>query len=358
MKKVIVSAILLSSLFGGAGVSHAQGDAKPEVKKCYTPGTTGFIAPKKLDTKTIAELKKGTYQYKGIKIGTSYNDIIKRFGKPEKERIENSAYGKMIELKYGKVGLLFLSVDRYANKSTMKLTEAGYDLSKTERFTKTEADKWFGKATEVDKGKDHLVVTYGKVGVEFDVKKKPYTAKSVMMVGDADSIIIDETTMKKNTRPGKFNGKTTPTFTNSDIKAMAAGTFSLKGAKLNMTPAQVNKAIGQVYQENYVTTAKQRSLKQHIADFYEIEFNYIASDCNAPLKLQNMKFDYSFRGLTFDKVESLVGKPNKSVQDKPEVTTVDNKEVKVPTRTNTYGHLTVKGELVKGKYRVLNMEYK
>jgi len=92
--------------------------------------------------------------------------------------------------------------------------------------------------------------------------------------------------------------------------------------------------------------------------FRLLDVRYQSKDCASTPVLNQMIFDYDKCGLTFSKIESLVGKADQTVDGKVDTTYVGNKEIKVKTRTNTYGHLIAKGEYYKGEWRVTEVQYK
>lgn len=80
-----------------------------------------------------------------------------------------------------------------------------------------------------------------------------------------------------------------------------------------------------------------------------MHIRYPSKDCVSSPLLKQMIFDYDKRGLTFSKIESLVGKADQTVDGKMDTKYVGNKLIKAKTRTNTYGHLIVKSESYKGE---------
>lgn len=354
MKKVLISAVVLSALVSPFQIANAQGTVK--ATPCYTTSKVVIKTPNLLNSKTINELKSGIYIFNGITKDMTIKDVKKKLGQPKKETVAQAETGKVVTLHYSQTDITFFSTDRYEKNEAMKILDIEYKLNKQQLEYKTLREK-LGKPLDTTKGVDVIYTRYDNFSVEYYKINNRWIAVNIAMDINKEPEITPAT-IKKNIRKSVFNDQTNYVISNSDIKNMAKGTLSLKGVKLNMTQKEVYKAIGQSYQDVMITTPKGKKLIQDYVDFTQMKFQYNAKNCESVQRLKSITFDYALRGLTFNKIESLVGKPDKVVQGKLTTTLVDNKDVKVPTRTNTYGHLIVKGELVKGKYRVLKLEYK
>lgn len=354
MKKALISAVVLSALISPFQIANAQGTVK--ATPCYTNSKVAIKTPNLLNSKTINELKSGTYIFNGITKDMTIKDVKKKLGQPKKETVAQAETGKILTLHYSQTDITFFSTNRYEKNEAMKILDIEYKLNKQQLEYKILREK-LGKPLDTTKGVDVIYTLYDNFSVEYYKINNRWIAVNIAMDINKEPEITPAT-IKKNIRKSVFNDQTNYVISNSDIKNMAKGTLSLNGVKLNMTQKEVYKAIGQSYQDVMITTPKGKKLRQDYVDFTQMTFQYNANNCESVQHLQSITFDYALRGLTFNKIESLVGKPDKVVQGKLTTTLVDNKDVKVPTRTNTYGHLTVKGELVKGKYRVLKLVYK
>ncbi|WP_414054303.1 hypothetical protein ACMGE6_02285 [Macrococcus equi] len=352
MKKVVLSAVLLTGLVSQVGVADAQAQVKP----CYTASNVQTNQVNMLDSKTISALKSGKYSFNGVKIDMTYNQVLKLLGKPNREIIEQNQFGKMINLKYNNLTIALFSNNRYAKKEAVKVYDVDYHFKKKDRLDLKQVQSKYGKPSEIDSGVDVKQLRYKNFTLQFDKSGKAWKLGSLNVTTTKEPV-INEKTMGKNNLKSKIAKNGEYTLTNSDIKNMAKGTFALKGAKLNMTAAQTAKAMGQSLQDQTVITPFGETINQDHA-FGSVNLLYIGKDCTKPSSLKEMTFDYQMRGLTFSKIESLVGKADKSVNGKNDTTYIDGIEHKVKTRTNTYGHLIAKGEYYRGQWHVTEVKYK
>ncbi len=352
MKKALLSALLLSGLVSQVNIA----DAKGEVKQCYTASKVQVKAPNMLERKTINAIKSGQYSFGGIKLDMSYPAVKKVLGKPKMEMVEQYQFGKMVTLKYNHLKLTLFSNDRYAKPDTIKVIGITYNFPKENRFDIKQLQSKYGKPEDITTGANDKDVNYNNYNLKYKKSGKSWLLSSMDLMTKHEPV-IDETTMAKNHKKTKIAHTGEYTITNSDIKNMAKGTFALKGAKLNMTATAATKAIGQALEDRTVITPKGADVFQEYA-FGSVHVRYQSKDCASSPVLKQMIFDYDKRGLTFSKIESLVGKADQTVDGKMDTTYVGNKEIKVKTRTNTYGHLIAIGQYYKGEWRVTEVQYK
>lgn len=352
MKKVLISAVLLSSLIGQVNITDAQGQVKP----CYTASKVQIKTPNMLNGKTVNAIKSGKYSFNGVKLDMTYPSVKKLLGKPNKEIVQQNQFGKMITLKYNNLSVYFLSNNRYAKAEKTKVIDIEYQFPTQSKLELKKIQSYYGKPKDVTTGVEDKDSQYDNFMFNYKKLGKLWILKTISLQS-LNEPVINEETMGKNMRKTKIAHNGEYTITNSDIKHMAKGTFALKGAKLNMTYNAATKAIGQSLEDRTVITPNGTRIHQDYA-FGEVNLEYKANDCFSAPVLKQMLFDYQMRGLTFSKIERLVGKPNRTVNGKMDTTYVDDKEIKVRTRTNTYGHLIAKGEYYKGQWHVTEVQYK
>ncbi len=352
MKKALLSALLLSGLVSQVNIADAQGEVKP----CYIASKVQVKAPNMLERKTINAIKSGQYSFDGIKLDMTYPAVKKVLGKPKMEMVEQYQFGKMVTLKYNHLKLTLFSNDRYAKPDTIKVIGITYDFPKYNRFDIKQLQSKYGKPEDITTGVNDKDVNYNNYYLKYKKSGKSWLLNSMDLMTKNEPV-IDENTMAKNNKKTKIAHTGEYTITNSDIKNMAKGTFALKGAKLNMTPAAATKAIGQALEDRTIMTPNGTDVFQEYA-FGSVHVRYQSKDCASSPVLKQMIFDYDKRGLSFSKIESLVGKADQTVDGKVDTTYVGNKEIKVKTRTNTYGHLIAIGQYYKGEWRVTEVQYK
>lgn len=331
-------------------------EAKEQVKPCYTASKVKVKAPNMLNSKTINAIKSGQYSFNGVKLDMTYPSVKKAMGEPKKELIVQNQFGKLITLEYDDVSFALFSNDRYAKSEKLKVIDVNYTFPKKNRLNLKQLQGKYGKPEDVTTGAKEKDVNYNNFLLQYTKSGKSWLLSSMDLLTKKEPV-INEKTMAKNNRKTKIAHNGQYTITNSDIKHMAKGTFALKGAKLNVTVPAATKAIGQALESRKVITPYGTTVSQDYA-FGEVHLSYYAKDCTSSAVLKQMIFNYEMRGLNFSKIESLIGKPDKVVNGKLDTTYVGNKEIKVKTRTNTYGHLIAKGEYVKGEWRVTEVQYK
>lgn len=352
MKKLLISSILIASVVGQVNVV----DAKGQVSQCYTASKVQVKSPNMLDTRTTNAIKMGTYGMNGIKINQRYSAVKKALGAPKLEVIEQSQFGKSATLKYNNVTISLISTDRYAKNENLEVINIEYTFPKQNRYTINQIQREHGKTADTTTNGKYKEENYNNYSFNYIKSGKSWVLKSMSLSSIKEYEIIEKI-LKKNNRKTKIAHNGQYTITNSDIKHMKKGTFSLKGAKLKMTPAQATKSIGQSLKDQKVITPYGTTASQDYA-FGEVNLNFQSKHCTSAPVLKVMTFDYQSRGLTFSKIERLVGKPNKVVNGKKESIYINDKDVKVKTRTNTYGHLVAKGQYIKGKWQVTEVKYK
>lgn len=352
MKKALISALLLAGLVGQVNIADAQGEVKP----CYTASKVQVKAPNMLERKTINAIKSGQYSFGSIKLDMTYSAVKKALGKPKMEMLQQNQFGKMVTLKYNHLTLSLFSNNRYAKTNTVKVIGITYNFPKENRFDIKQLQSKYGKPEDITTGVNDKDVNYNNYYLKYKKSGKSWLLNSMDLMTKHEPV-IDENTMAKNNKKTKIAHNGEYTITNSDIKNMAKGTFALKGAKLNMTPAKATKAIGQALEDRTVITPKGEDVFQEYA-FGSVHVRYQSKDCASSPVLKQMIFDYDKRGLTFSKIESLVGKADQTVDGKMDTTYVGNKEIKVKTKTNTYGHLIAIAQYYKGAWHVTEVQYK
>ncbi|WP_414049225.1 hypothetical protein [Macrococcus animalis] len=341
MKKLLLSSIFITCLVGQVNVADAKGQVKP----CYTASKVQVKAPNMLNSKTINAIKTGQYSFNGVKLDMYYPTVKKILGEPKMEMVAQNQFGKTMTLKYDDISFALFSNDRYAKSEKLKVIDVTYTFPKKNRLDLKQLQGKYGKPEDVTTGAKEKDVNYNNFLFQYTKSGKSWLLNSMDLLTKKEPVITEKT-MAKNNRKTKIAHHGQYTITNSDIKHMAKGTFALKGAKLNMTAPVATKAIGQALESRKVITPYGTTVSQDYA-FGEVHLSYYAKDCTSAPVLKQMIFNYEMRGLNFSKIESLVGKPDKVVNGKLDTTYVGNKEIKVKTRTNTYGHLIAKGSMLK-----------
>lgn len=346
MKKIIASTVLVSSLFGT--LPH-ESHAVANEKSCTAP-SYGQVKP--FDFKqpaVMSQLKKGTFQYHGLKLGDSMKKVEQVLGQSPVERIAQQPLGIISENVYGPMSFYGFSKHRDDDKSKQIFDGATYKLPKNVVIYKQDI-KGLGKADETEQ-RDNKERTekYGHLTLHYNKSAKGWQVEDVTY----DDEKYETYNMHATSHLTKINKEPMKKLSAKQLKDAKAGKLSYYDIQKGMTPAVVKKKIGDSLQTDYVRTNSKEKLTQYYKDFYAVQLEYKA-ECHQQLLLNRMKLDYTFFGVKISDVEKTLGRPDQSVKT---YETFDGE--RIDKIKNTYGHLKVTAE--KGKkdknYIVMSVIY-
>ncbi|MFC6292315.1 hypothetical protein BHU61_00150 [Macrococcus epidermidis] len=347
MKKIIASALVLSTLIGGGHAAEAKSQPTCKIEK-----SVDHKFPNIKNQKTIDALKHLTYKYKGVGIGTTYAEVLKKLGAPETISYSSSEAGKEVTAQFGSVMISAINQTGKGGYNQAKVYSLEFINQGDQRTTRDDIKAMLGKPTDTMKEKYSLLEVYNDFSISYKIinKRSEIIEMAMTDLSRINSKYKENNTSRiKNQKPHKFTAK--------ELLAIRDGKYNFYGLKLWMTPEAAKKAVGGANETSTTRIGKDYLMTQTYGKDDFLSVDYRSNDCGKTYKISNFMVDYDFAKQSLTDIEKVVGKPDRS--EKGSYVEEENgvKGKRIPTVMNEYGHLALNAEKINGKWNVLDIQY-
>lgn len=347
MKKIIASALVLSTLIGGGHTAEAKSQPTCKIEK-----SVDHKFPNIKNQKTIDGLKHLTYKYKGVGIGTTYAEVLKKLGAPETISYSTSEVGKEVTAQFGSVMISAINQTGKGGYNQAKVYGINFTNQGDVRTTRDDIKAMLGKPTDTIKEKYSLLEIYNHFSISYKMINKDSEIIEMEMI-DMSKVNLKHkekiTSRIKDQKPHKFTAK--------ELLAIRDGKYNFYGLKLWMTPEAAKKVVGGANQTSTLRIGKDYAMTQLYGKDDFLSVDYRSNDCGKTYKISNFMVDYDFAKQTLADIEKIVGKPDTSEKGSYVEEMDGVKGKKIPTVMNEYGHLTLNAEKIDGKWNVVDIQY-